>query len=198
MKFVLSSQNVKKLEEMKRILEPMGIELSTASEMGFCDDVEETGTTFSENAFIKAKAACDALNIPAIADDSGLCVDYLDGAPGIYSARFAGEGHDDEQNNDKLLTLLSGVPHEKRSAKYVSAISVVFPDGRNFSVVGECHGYIGTERKGTAGFGYDPLFIVGEGSRTFGEYSAEEKDAVSHRGNSLRKLQKELPKYLEA
>ena len=197
MKFVLSSQNKKKLEEMSRILEPMGIELVTAADMGFTEDVEETGTTFEENAFIKAEAACKALGMPAIADDSGLCVDYLDGAPGVFSARFAGEQHDDEMNNDKLLSLLDGVPKQQRSAKYVSVICTVFPDGRSFCVRGECHGHIGTRRQGSGGFGYDPLFIVEGSNRTFGEYSPSEKDAVSHRGNSLRKFERELPKYLE-
>ncbi len=134
------------------------------------------------------------MNMPAIADDSGLCVDYLDGAPGIFSARFSGVHGDDEANNDLLLKKLEGVPFEKRTAYYVCAICCVFPDGREITVRGECHGNIGFERDGNEGFGYDPLFIVD--GRAFGRYTAEEKDKISHRGNALRALTHELEKIL--
>ncbi len=150
------------------------------------DEVEETGTTFEENALIKAKAAVKALGMPAVADDSGLCADALDGAPGVYSARFSGEHGNDEKNNDKLLELLKDVPYERRTARYVCAVACAFPNGLSFTVRGLCEGHIAFERHGSGGFGYDPIFISEIGP--FGETSAEAKDAISHRGRALRKL----------
>ena len=195
MDFILASNNKKKLAEMQRILSPLGINVVTAKMLGKeITDVVEDGETFEENAKIKAESACREMNMPAIADDSGLCVDYLDGAPGIFSARFSGEHGNDEKNNDLLLEKLEGVPMEKRTAYYVCAICCVFPDGREITVRGECHGHIGFERDGNEGFGYDPLFIIN--GRAFGRYTAEEKDKISHRGNALRKLSKELEKIL--
>lgn len=195
MDFILATNNMKKLAEMQRILSPLGINVVTAKMLGKeLPGVEENGETFEENAMIKAKNACEIMNIPAIADDSGICVDYLNGAPGIFSARFSGGHGNDEANNDLLLEKLSGVPMEKRTAYYVCAICCVFPDGREITVRGECHGYIGFERDGSEGFGYDPLFIIN--GRAFGRYSAEEKDKISHRGNALRLLIKELEKNI--
>ena len=195
MDFILASNNKKKLAEMQRILSPLGINVVTAKMLGkTLTDVEEDGETFEENAKIKAVNACREMNMPAIADDSGLCVDYLGGAPGIYSARFSGEHGNDEKNNDLLLEKLEGVPMEKRTAYYVCAICCIFPDGREITVRGECHGHIGFERDGNEGFGYDPLFIIN--GRAFGRYTAEEKDKISHRGNALRKLTEELKKVL--
>lgn len=195
MKFVLASNNKKKLAEMQRILAPLGIEVVTAKMLGkTLEEVVEDGDTFEANAKIKAEHACKELQMPAIADDSGLCVDYLDGAPGIYSARFSGGHGDDEANNDLLLEKLEGVPMEQRTAYYVCAICCIFPDGREITVRGECHGHIGFERDGNEGFGYDPLFIID--GRAFGRYTAEEKDRISHRGNALRKLTAELEKIL--
>lgn len=195
MDFILATNNMKKLAEMQRILSPLGINVVTAKMLGLeLEDVEETGTTFEENARLKAKAASAETGLPAIADDSGLCVDYLNGAPGIFSARFSGEHGNDEKNNDLLLEKLSGVPAEKRTAHYVCAVCCVFPDGREITVRGECAGSIGFERDGCEGFGYDPLFIVN--GRAFGRYTAEEKDVISHRGNALRKLKAELEKYI--
>ena len=195
MDFILASNNKKKLAEMQRILAPLGINVVTAKMLGkTLTDVVEDGETFEENAKIKAVAACKEMNMPAIADDSGLCVDYLGGAPGIFSARFSGEHGNDEANNDLLLEKLEGVPMEQRTAYYVCAICCVFPDGREITVRGECHGNIGFERDGNEGFGYDPLFIVD--GRAFGRYTAEEKDRISHRGNALRALTKELEKII--
>ena len=186
---------MKKLAEMQRILSPLGINVVTAKMLGKeIPDVEENGTTFEENARIKAVSACEFMNMPAIADDSGLCVDYLDGAPGIFSARFSGGHGNDEENNDLLLEKLSGVPMEERTAYYVCAICCVFPGGKEITVRGECHGHIGFERDGSEGFGYDPLFIIN--GKAFGRYSAEEKDKISHRGNALRLLTKELEKII--
>lgn len=195
MDFILATNNMKKLAEMQRILSPLGINVVTAKMLGITlEDVEENGQTFEDNAKLKARAACKETNMPAIADDSGLCVDYLDGAPGIYSARFSGGHGNDERNNDLLLEKLDGVPAEKRTAYYVCAICCTFPDGREIVVRGECHGSIGFERDGNEGFGYDPLFLVD--GKSFGRYTAEEKDKISHRGNALRKLTAELEKIL--
>ena len=195
MDFILATNNMKKLAEMQRILSPLGINVVTAKMLGKqLEDVEEDGKTFEDNAKLKARAACKEMNMPAIADDSGLCVDYLDSAPGIFSARFAGEHGNDEKNNDLLLEKLDGVPLEKRTAHYVCAICCTFPDGREIVVRGECNGVIGFERDGHEGFGYDPLFLVD--GKAFGRYTAEEKDKISHRGNALRLLTKELEKII--
>lgn len=195
MDFILATNNMKKLAEIQRILSPLGINVVTAKMLGKqLEDVEEDGKTFEDNAKLKARAACKEMNMPAIADDSGLCVDYLDGAPGIFSARFAGEHGNDEKNNDLLLEKLDGVPLEKRTAHYVCAICCTFPDGREIVVRGECNGVIGFERDGHEGFGYDPLFLVD--GKAFGRYTAEEKDKISHRGNALRLLTKELEKII--
>lgn len=195
MDFILATNNMKKLEELQRILSPLGINVITAKSLGIeLPEVEENGSTFEENAHIKAQSACKITHLPSIADDSGLCVDYLGGAPGIYSARFSGEHGNDEKNNDLLLEKLSGVPLEKRTAHYVCAVCCIFPDGREITVRGECSGHIGFERDGNAGFGYDPLFIIN--GKSFGRYSAEEKDKISHRGNALRLLKNELEKIL--
>lgn len=195
MDFILATNNMKKLAEMQRILSPLGINVVTAKMLGKqLDDVVEDGESFEDNAKLKARAACKEMNMPAIADDSGLCVDYLDGAPGIFSARFAGEHGNDEKNNDLLLEKLDGVPLEKRTAHYVCAICCTFPDGREIVVRGECPGVIGFERDGHEGFGYDPLFLVD--GKAFGRYTAEEKDKISHRGNALRLLTKELEKII--
>lgn len=195
MDFILATNNMKKLAEMQRILSPLGINVVTAKMLGKqLEDVEEDGKTFEDNAKLKARAACKEMNMPAIADDSGLCVDYLDGAPGIFSARFAGEHGNDEKNNDLLLEKLDGVPLEKRTAHYVCAICCTFPDGREIVVRGECNGVIGFERDGHEGFGYDPLFLVD--GKAFSRYTAEEKDKISHRGNALRLLTKELEKII--
>ena len=195
MDFILATNNMKKLAEMQRILSPLGINVVTAKMLGIqLEDVEENGTTFEENAEIKATAACKETGMPSIADDSGLCVDYLDGAPGIFSARFSGGHGDDERNNDLLLEKLQGVPVEERGAHYVCAICCAFPDGKKIIVRGECYGTIGFERDGNEGFGYDPLFIIN--GKAFGRYTAEEKDKISHRGNALRKLKAELEKVI--
>ena len=196
MDFLIATHNMKKRDELQRILSPLGVHVLTADEAGVdLTDVEETGTTFEENALLKARSGCKEGKMPCIADDSGLCVDALDGAPGVYSARFAGEHGNDDKNNEKLLSLLSDVPPEKRTARFVSTVACVFPDGRELVGRGECEGKIGHEKRGENGFGYDPLFYVGE--RTFAEFTPEEKDAVSHRGNALRALAKALPAYLE-
>ena len=196
MKIFIATKNQKKLKELSRILVPMGFEV--LCEKDFADefpDVEENGTTFEENAIIKAKAGLDNTGLISVADDSGICVDYLDGAPGIYSARYSGEHGDDQSNNDKLLSELAGVPMEKRTARYVAAIACVFPYGRKFTVRGECEGKIAFEPKGVNGFGYDPYFISELG--VMAELTAEQKDSISHRGKALKLFKEELKKYID-
>lgn len=196
MKFLIATNNLKKLEELKRILNPLGIDAVTVKEAGIdLSDVEENGNTFSENAFIKANAGCIRSNIPTIADDSGLCVDFLNGAPGIYSARYSGENATDSDKNVKLLNELKGVEESKRTAHFSCAIVCVFPDGNRIDAEGICNGIIAEEPDGDGGFGYDPVFLYNGVS--FGKLSSEEKDKVSHRGNALRQLQEKLKDFLE-
>lgn len=195
MKFLIATKNAHKVIEFKRILEPMGIEVLCESDLGFdLTDVEEDGTTFEENALIKASAACEQTGYVSLADDSGLCVDALGGAPGIFSARYCGVHGNDKENNRKLLRELDGVPFDERTARFVSAVACVFPDGRKFTVTGKCEGKIDFEEKGENGFGYDPLFVGEIGC--FGLASAEQKDSVSHRGRALKKLREELKNYI--
>ncbi len=192
MKFIIATHNQKKLAELRRILSPLGIDALTADEAGISfEDVEETGTTFEENAQLKALALFDGSGYGTIADDSGLCVDALDGAPGIYSARYSGEHGNDADNIVLLLKNMENVPDEKRTARFVCAICCVMPDGTQFTVRGECEGKIGYECAGDGGFGYDPIFMLPEG-RSMAQLSKEEKDAISHRGNALKKLVERL------
>ena len=191
MKCIIATHNRKKQSEMQRILSPLGFDVLTAEQAGVTlTDVEETGATFRENAYLKAKSGCDETGFPCVADDSGLCVDALDGAPGVFSARFSGVHGDDEANIEKLLDLLRDVPEEKRGAHFACAVCVCFPDGKTVEVEGRCNGTIGYQKQGSGGFGYDPVFMVGE--RSFAELTSEEKDAVSHRGNALRLLKAAL------
>ena len=191
MKFVIATHNKHKLQELQRILTPLGIEAVTAD----LSEVEETGTTFAENACLKAKAACKETGLPAVADDSGLEVDALDGRPGVYSARYAGEGATDAQRIEKLLGELSEVPAEKRGARFISAICCVFPNGDILRAEGDCPGSIAFAPAGEDGFGYDPIFLCGE--KTFAQMTAAEKDAVSHRGKALEKFNLVLKEYLK-
>ncbi len=192
MKIIIATHNKHKLLEMSRILSPMGYEVVTDTDLGIeLTDAEENGETFLDNARIKAESGCKESGLPCIADDSGLCVDALGGAPGVFSARYSGVHGDDDANNKKLLAELEGVPTEKRTAHFACAICVSFPDGSEITATGKCEGYIGYEKKGSNGFGYDPLFMVGD--RSLAEMTAGEKDAISHRGNALKELQKILP-----
>ncbi len=191
MTFLIATKNSGKKKELERILLPLSISVISEADLEKpLDEVEENGASFEENALIKARAACQATGLPTVADDSGLCVDFLDGAPGIYTARYAGEPSDSAKNNAKLLNALKGVPEDKRTARFICAVACVFPDGREFTVRGECEGRIGTELCGNKGFGYDPLFISELGC--FGEISDEEKDSISHRGAALKELSKKL------
>ena len=196
MTLILASNNENKLAELRRILLPLGLNVISAKEATAGElEVEETGETFEENARLKAMAFMEETGLAAIGDDSGLMVDALDGAPGIYSARYAGEGAPNDARIAKLLANLQGVPEEKRTAKFVSAICCVFPDGREVTVRGECHGRIGFAPVGENGFGYDPVFIS-ESGKTFAQLTSAEKDKISHRGNALRKLRAALEEIL--
>ena len=193
MKFILATKNLKKLKELERILIPLGHEVLCERDLeNPLPEVVEDADSFEGNALLKARSAMKITGLAAVADDSGLCVDYLDGAPGVYSARYAGEDQDDEKNNEKLLDALKGLPNEKRTARYVSAVAVVFPDGREFTVRGE--GYIADHREGSNGFGYDPLFVGELGC--FGLLSDAEKDSISHRGRALAKMVEQLKNYI--
>lgn len=197
MKFLIATHNIKKRDELSRILKPLGIDAVIASDIGMeITDAEETGTTFSENARIKAESGCRETGLPCIADDSGLCIDALDGRPGVYSARYAG-GHDTPYSHKiaVLLDEMKDVPKEKRTARFISSVCCIFPDGRELCVEGTCEGWIGFAPEGDGGFGFDPVFFVGD--RSFATFTPEEKDAVSHRGNSLRLLCEKLPEFLK-
>lgn len=196
MKFIIASKNKKKIAELERILNPLGITAVTENELNISiPEVEETGTTFAENAFLKANSACKASGLPAIADDSGLCVDALNGEPGVYSARYSGEDATDKKNNALLIKNLENVSENDRTAKFCCAICVVFPNGNKVECFGECKGKIGFEPMGDGGFGYDPYFYVD--GKSFASLSAEEKDKISHRGNALRQLKVKLKEYLD-
>ena len=194
MKFILASQNKKKLVEMNDILSAFGIEVVSAADAGIHLDVEETGTTFAENAALKAEAICKASGMPAIADDSGLCVDALNGAPGVYSARYGGEGLDDTGRYQLLLQNMRGMMD--RRCKFVSAVCCVFPNGDRITAEGECPGTLAYAPQGTDGFGYDPIFFVPSLKKTFAQLTAEEKNAISHRGRAMQQFKTELERYL--
>ena len=194
MKLVLASKNPHKLKELEEILSGLGVEVMLESEAGVDMEVEETGTTFEENALLKAKAVCEASGLPAVADDSGLCVDALNGAPGVYSARFGGEGLDDPGRCRLLLENLRG--QLDRRGKFVSAICCCFPNGDTVTARGECPGTIAYAPRGENGFGYDPIFFLPGLKKTFAQLTPGEKNAVSHRGSALREFKTELEKYL--
>lgn len=189
MKLVLASKNSHKLAEMQRILGKLGLEVVLESEVGVDVDVEETGTTFEENALLKAKSVMEASGMAAIADDSGLMVDALHGAPGVYSARYGGLDSD-EARTELLLKNMKDVPQEQRTARFVSAIACALPDGRVVTASGTCEGMILFEPRGNSGFGYDPVFYVPQLGMTFAQADADAKNAVSHRGKSLEVFSK--------
>ena len=194
MKLVLASKNQKKLAELREILSGLGVEVCSEADAGVDVDVEETGTTFEENSLLKAKAVMEASGLPAVADDSGLCVDALNGAPGVYSARYGGPGLDDAGRCRLLLENLRGLG--PRTARFVSAITCCLPNGDVLTARGECPGTIAFTPMGSDGFGYDPLFWVPEQKKTFAQMSHEEKNAISHRGKALAAFAEELKNYL--
>lgn len=200
---ILASQNKNKIREIRAILGKHGFSVISRDDAGLpTDDIEETGTTFEENSYIKASAIRDMIaadpafdnytDSPVIADDSGLMVDALDGAPGVYSARYAGEGCTYEDNNVKLLAALEGVPEGKRGASFVTVITMIWPGGDRLIARGECKGVIIQEQRGCKGFGYDPLFVPDGYDKTFAEMGTEEKNRISHRAKALEELERLL------
>lgn len=182
MKIILATNNKNKVREVGEILSPLGYEVISQAEAGVDIEVEENGVTFEENAFLKANAVYKLTNEACIADDSGLQVDYLDGEPGVYSARYAEPGH----RCQKVLDKLEGIEYDKRTARFVCCICYIGKDGEAKTFTGKCEGHIGFEKRGTNGFGYDPIFMVGE--KSFAEISAEEKNKISHRADALLQL----------
>lgn len=195
MEFLICSNNLHKLAEIKRILAELGLKAYSPKELGIdLGEIEETGSTFVENAEIKALVGLDRSRLASIADDSGLCVDALDGRPGVYTARYGGEGLDDRGRYELLLEEMKNVPDEQRTAHFVSSVCVAFKNGDKLIAEGSCDGKIGYSPAGENGFGYDPVFYIGD--RSFAQLSAEEKDSISHRGKALELLKEKLSDYL--
>lgn len=195
MKIIAATKNAGKIKEIESIFKGLGIEVASQQEEGFDVDIEETGDSFEKNALIKARAVALLSDDIVMADDSGLCIDALDGRPGIYSARYAGENASDRTKVHKILTEME--PYNNRSAKFVTAVAVILPDGRNFVTTGEVKGEILREPVGENGFGYDPIFYCTELKKTFAQATEEEKNSVSHRGRALRAMYKKLEPILE-
>ena len=187
---VFATGNEGKMREIRAILEDTGCEILSMKEAGIVADILEDGTTFEENALIKAKAVAEYTDAIVLADDSGLEIDYLNKEPGIYSARYLGEDTSYRVKNQNLIDRLAGVPDEKRTARFVCVISYIDSNGNASVMRGECEGFIGKEMKGDNGFGYDPIFMIGD--RSFAEISSEEKNTISHRANALKKLTEKL------
>ena len=192
MEIVLATRNNKKVEEIKRITEGMAVTIFTVDDFPGCPEVEEDGATFEENAVKKAVTVAQFTGKPALADDSGLEVNALNGAPGTHSARYSGHGANDRKNTEKLLSEMLFLVKSDRKARFVCSIALAMPDEKVLTFNGYSEGSIGTEPKGANGFGYDPVFYPEGSDRTFAEMSAEEKDSLSHRGNAIRKLQRYL------
>ena len=193
-KMIFATGNENKMVEIREILGDLPLEIQSMKEAGVYADVVENGSTFEENALIKARAICKLAGQMVLADDSGLEIDYLNKEPGIYSARYMGEDTSYRIKNQNLIQRLEGVPDEKRTARFVCAIAAVFPDGREFVVRGTIEGRIGYEERGENGFGYDPIFYLPERGMTTAELPPEEKNLISHRGVALRKMKEILEK----
>ena len=187
-KIIFATTNKNKVREVNMMMEGFDVELIPMSEVGLDVDIEETGTTFEENAIIKAKAVCELTGEIALADDSGLEVDYLDGAPGVYSSRFLGEDTPYEIKNDYIIDKLKDAKGDERSARFACAMAMVFPDGDVETCYGTIEGLIGYEQIGTNGFGYDPIVYVPEYEMTTGEMAPELKNSISHRGKALEQM----------
>ncbi|MGG7220957.1 XTP/dITP diphosphatase [Bacillus sp. F56] len=189
---IIATHNPGKVKEFKEILEPKGYDVKSLAEIGFTEEIEETGHTFEENAILKAEAVAKAVNKMVIADDSGLSIDNLGGRPGVYSARYAGEQKDDQANIDKVLSELKGIEKEQRTARFRCALAVSIPGEETKTVEGHVEGYIAEEPRGEYGFGYDPIFIVKDKDKTMAELTSDEKNKISHRADALKKLSKLL------
>lgn len=194
-RIIAATQNKHKIEEISQIIKEFGFEILSRDEAGVDDfEIVEDGETFEENSFKKAYEIMKVTGEVTIADDSGLEVDYLDGKPGVHSARFAGENATDEENNEKLVSLLKDIPFEERTGRYVSVITLVFPSGKKLVARGEVEGNLVLEPSGNNGFGYDPYFVPKGYDKTFGNFTMEEKNAISHRGRALVELRELLKK----
>ena len=194
---IIATKNKGKAKDFEAIFHPFGFEVLTLHDVADDMDVEETGTTFEENAILKAEALAERLQTFVIADDSGLAIDALDGAPGVYSARYAGMDKSDEANMEKVLSELAHVPDEKRTARFCCAIALAGPNMETRTAFGTCEGVIAHERKGTNGFGYDPIFYVPTLGKMMAELQPSEKAAISHRGNAIKQIETELPNLLK-
>lgn len=194
---IIATKNKGKAKDFEAIFNPFGYEVLTLHDVADDMDVEETGTTFEENAILKAEALAERLQTFVIADDSGLAIDALNGAPGVYSARYAGEDKSDEANMEKVLAELADVGEEKRTARFCCAIALAGPNLETKTAFGTCEGVIAREKKGTNGFGYDPIFFVPSLGKTMAELGTSEKAAISHRGNAIKQIKAELPNLLK-
>jgi XTP/dITP diphosphohydrolase len=195
---IIATKNRGKAREFEDMFRTRGYEVRTLLDYPEIADIEETGNTFEENAILKAEAVSKTLNKLVISDDSGLMIDALEGRPGIFSARYAGEHKDDEANIDKVLEELSGVPLNKRTARFYCALALAAPGQKTLTVSGSCEGRILEERRGANGFGYDPIFFIAEKGVSMAELSAEEKNQISHRAHAIQKLDKILDSFLES
>ena len=193
-RMIFATGNENKMVEIREILGDLPLEILSMKQAGIRADIEENGTSFEENALIKAREVCRLAGEMVLADDSGLEIDYLNGEPGIYSARYMGENTSYRVKNKNLMERLEGVPNEKRTALFVCAIAAVFPDGKELVVRGTVEGIIGYEERGENGFGYDPIFYLPERGLTTAELPPEEKNSISHRGNAMRKMKELLEK----
>ncbi|MDQ0215422.1 XTP/dITP diphosphohydrolase [Oikeobacillus pervagus] len=194
---IIATKNQGKAKEFIQMFEPFSVQVKTLLDFPEFPDIAETGETFEENAQLKAKAVAESMQSVAIADDSGLIVDALDGRPGVYSARYAGLDKNDEANIDKVLKELQGIPFENRTARFYCALAIAMPNGKVNTVSGACEGYILSERRGESGFGYDPIFYVRHFGKTFAELSPSEKNSISHRGQALKELEKKITTFFE-
>lgn len=196
-KILIATRNIGKAQEFKALFEPRGYQVETLSDYKDLPEIEETGETFAENARLKAEKISQLTNRIVIGDDSGLMVEALDGAPGIYSARYAGEDHNDQANNKKLLEELKGLEDDQRKAKFHTSLAVAGPGKETLIIEGEIDGRILTEPRGHRGFGYDPLFFYEESQKTLAELTAEEKNNISHRGNALKNLDQQWEEWIQ-
>ncbi|MEB2290890.1 XTP/dITP diphosphatase [Priestia megaterium] len=185
---IIATKNAGKVKDFETLFSPKGFKVKSLLDFPEIEDVEETGVTFAENATLKAEAISSALNKPVIADDSGLAIDALNGEPGVYSARYAGENKDDNANIEKVLQKLNDVPFEKRTARFHCALAIAVTGKRTEIVEGTCEGHILEEKRGENGFGYDPIFFVEKWRCSMAELTKEQKNQISHRANALKKL----------
>lgn len=195
MKIIAATKNKGKIKEISNILGKLGFEVESQQDAGYDVDILETGDTFEKNALIKARAIALICDNPVLADDSGLCIDALDGRPGVYSARYAGEGASDEDKVNKILGEMEGA--KDRTAQFVTSVAFIFPNGREITASGKVVGHITTEPAGENGFGYDPIFYSEELGKTFAEATDEEKNSVSHRGRALQALSEKLKDFID-